>query len=554
MSRLRSKIAALCATSTVAFAGVTALGVPALAQETTSETSPAETTSETAPAESEAAGDGTMTVEKEDGDQVKVNPRLIDPNKQVDLHIRKIIGDPTGGDTPADDAKPGVGITFNVQRIKGIDLTTQAGWAKVSALAKATDDNRSLLSDWKAGKKLTDSAFADLELGEAKDVTTDSNGEATASFDGQGAFVVTEKQSNGYTVAQPFIVTLPYPADDGQWAYERTVYPKNQNVVPTKDVDANDKGLGQNLRYTINAPVPAGVIDRFNVVDPVDSEHLKLQNDNIEVTTTSEDVQLTRDTDYTVSTEDNTLRVNFTDAGRKKLQDARKDHPDFAVKVSFDAQVIKIPEADGKINNTGEIELPNGATVDTDTQDEDGKDQPTQATFGDLTVTKTSADAEDKPDALAGAEFEVYRCEQQGENKWETVGEAIEVSPDGTVNLENHLTTAVGKNDADEDAAMATAHGLPVTTHGGVNGTESIDYCVIETKAPEGFVRNPEVHHATVQGDNIRKLAVSVENQRSNFLNQLPATGAWGIVLVFLLGLGLLARGLYTSRRDRQTA
>ena len=66
-------------------------------------------------------------------------------------------------------------------------------------------------------------------------------------------------------------------------------------------------------------------------------------------------------------------------------------------------------------------------------------------------------------------------------------------------------------------------------------------------------MRNEVPQHVTVDVD-AKTLAVSVDNQRNSVLGQLPATGAWGIILVFLVGLALLARGIYTSYKDSRTA
>ncbi|MDU3176028.1 MAG: SpaA isopeptide-forming pilin-related protein, partial [Corynebacterium striatum] len=103
----------------------------------------------------------------------------------------------------------------------------------------------------------------------------------------------------------------------------------------------------------------------------------------------------------------------------------------------------------------------------------------------------------------------------------------------------------------DNRSSTAQGYGVPISSFAANTGTTNNDYCVLETKAPEGYVRNPEPQHVTIDV-NARTLAVSVENQKNNIINQLPATGAWGIVLVFLVGLLLLARGLYTSYKDNR--
>lgn len=52
-------------------------------------------------------------------------------------------------------------------------------------------------------------------------------------------------------------------------------------------------------------------------------------------------------------------------------------------------------------------------------------------------------------------------------------------------------------------------------------------------------------------------LKVTVTDAPNSILNQLPATGAWGLVLFFLAGIALVIRGVMVSRRrddDTQAA
>ena len=101
--------------------------------------------------------------------------------------------------------------------------------------------------------------------------------------------------------------------------------------------------------------------------------------------------------------------------------------------------------------------------------------------------------------------------------------------------------------------AKAAGYAIPIQSFAAETGVKSKDYCVLETKAPKNFVRNEVPQHVTVDPA-AKTLAVTVDNQRNSVLGQLPATGAWGIILVFLVGLALLARGIYTSYKDSRSA
>ena len=512
MLNFSKKVVAAVAASTISLTTV-ALGAPSvLAQE------PATTPS----------GVPATPSESQSVDSIK-------PDAPVTLNIQKYEGDPVGPDgntgAPSDTSKlkPLDGAQFKIERVDGVDLTTAEGWEKLSTMTAG---------DLK-GASTTD-------LG---NITTNGEGLATINTQSNsgfkvGVYRVTEQQKGGYTVAPPFLIALPYSGADGKWVYERTVYPKNQNATPNKQVDASQTTLGSNMNYTINAPVPAGALTRFEITDQL-VQNLQLQADGIKVT--ADGVELAAQTDYTLTTTDNTVKVVFTDEGRRKLQEARKNNPALQAHVAFAAKVVSLPD-NGKINNTAKVALPNGGEVTTDSKDSDNNNQPTSTTFGNLTITKTATTVSDGDINLQGAEFEVYRCTQK-DGKWSVLGDALKVA---TTDQGDQLNTKLTTGATSERKSTANAYGIPIsTTSGGAVGTVTFDYCAVETKAPGGFVRDPEPRHITVDTQT-RAMTVSVDNKKDSVLGQLPATGAWGIVLIFLLGAALLARGLYTSFRDNK--
>lgn len=439
----------------------------------------------------------------------------IDPNATGTLNIFKYEGDPGTEyvDAAPTGATPLPGVTFNVQHVDGVDLTTQDGWAELATM--------------------TPTDLQGNTLGATTAVTTGANGQAT--FTGPvGVYLVTETAFGSYTVAPPFLITLPYAGENGAWQYERNVYPKNQNIQPDKQVNDNDATLGGNLHYTVNAPVPAGALDTLTITDPL-VDNLALVDSSAVIT--AEGVNLVP-ADYTVTYTNNTLVVDFTEAGLAKLQAARVGAADLAVSVSFDAQVVSIP-ADGNIPNTATVTYPNGVELDTDV---DGT--ATSTTFGNLTITKTGTGLE-SGDTLDGAVFEVYHCTADDE----LVGEALSIATaNNASSVADELTTA----GFDGTQATVTGYGLPATSFSGAGtGATENTYCVLETQAPSGFVRNPEPQPVNYDAAS-NTFTVSVNNQKDSIFGQLPATGAWGIVIAFLIGLALLARGLYTSYRDNK--
>lgn len=441
---------------------------------------------------------------------------VINPDAPVTLTIQKYEGNTGDQSTPLDGAR------FDVQRISSVDLTTDDGWASLSAAAAELTDG--------------DTDYAGQTLDAPISVTTANGGIATLTNPTitVGAYLVTEKQFGAYSVAKPFIVTLPWSdPTSGTWNYAQTVYPKNQNIQPTKAVDATGATVGKPLTYTITAPVPATPLNQFEIVDALSSD-LALVNPITSLTAGA--LTLVAGTDYTVDYSNNTLHIVFTPAGLEALTTARTTDPGLAVVATFDATVTSIP-ATGTINNTATVTI-NGAPLTTDTPD---TNTPVSTTFATATITKTTSDGQ----PADGAVFEIYTCtKNDATDAWTLNGDALSLASTPTGTSATSFTTAGGVT------ATANAYGVPVTsTSTSTAGTVSTSYCALETKAPANYLRTAEIYPLSYDAA-AHTLTTSVVNQRNTILGQLPATGAWGLLLALVVGGGLVLRGVLTSRRD----
>ncbi len=534
MNKVSTRLAAVIAAGAISIAGA-GFAAPALAQsETPSPAAPASPSEEAAAPSSASAA---ATPGSESGVDVPPGPAtpkeasLIDPNHDVKLTITKYLGDPGDTSTPLADTE------FKVERVD-VDLTTQEGWKQLSAF---TAEDAPIDGNFTAVTKKTDASGV---------VTFDT---ATDNLK-VGAYKITEINRGGYTTAPPFLITLPHDVD-GKWSYEQTVQPKNQNLVPSKQVKDADATIGKQLTYTVNAPVPADTLTRFIIQDPLNAA-LSVKTEDVKVSlagATNGATLAAEDYTTTLDAASNTLQVEFTKAGLAKLQEARKGAPSLKVLVEFPATITKAPEG-GEITNTAKILLPNGAEVDTNGDDPatpEVEDNPTKTTFGTLTITKTSGNAKEG-DSLDGAEFELYQCKKEGDN-WQLLGSPLNMGTTAEGTPATTITTTGSAGTAPSLKSEAKGYAIPVQSFAAATGVTTKDYCVLETKAPKNFVRNEVPQHVTVDVA-AKTLAVEVDNQRNSVLGQLPATGAWGIVLVFLVGLALLARGIYTSYKDSRTA
>ena len=509
MKKVSTRLAAVIAVGTLSAFGA-GFAAPAFAQNTTAP----EAGVETAPAPVTPS-----------------NTSVIDDNADVKLTITKYLGEPGDTNTPLS------GTEFKVERVD-VDLTTQDGWKK---MAGYTAENAPIDGDFTAKTKKT---------GDDGVVTFDSEQDGLKV----GAYKVTEINRNGYTTAPPFLVTLPHD-ENGEWAYTQSVEPKNQKIVPSKQVKDAGATIGEQLTYTVNAPVPAETLSRFIIQDPLNSA-LSVKTEDVKVSlegATNGATLVSGDYNVTLDETTNTLQVEFTKEGLSKLQEARKSAPGLKVLVEFPAILTKAPEG-GEITNTAKILLPNGAEVDTNGDDpatSEEENNPTKTIFGNLTITKTSGNAKEG-DTLNDAEFELYQCQKDGDN-WQLLGSPLNMATTESGTKATKIVTSGSNGNAPSLQSEAKGYAIPIQSFAAETGVKSKDYCVLETKAPKNFVRNEVPQHVTVDPA-AKTLAVTVDNQRNSVLGQLPATGAWGIILVFLVGLALLARGIYTSYKDSRSA
>ena len=128
----------------------------------------------------------------------------IDASKPVSLTISK------QDNTPGQDQKAISGTEFKVERIKMTNgLNTAKGWEEANEIVEGG----------------ATAATVDETIG-----TKATGSDGTVKFDNLkvGLYRVTEMTNGDYTVAAPFLVTLPLTEEDGTINYNPTITPKNQ--------------------------------------------------------------------------------------------------------------------------------------------------------------------------------------------------------------------------------------------------------------------------------------------------------------------------------------
>ena len=466
----------------------------------------------------------------------------LDATRKGSITIHKLVKDDTNGTTAGnglEDATatgtPLDGATFTVEKLTNVDLTTQAGWEKLAGF------------NGNVGTAKADGVDAA--------VTKTTAGGGLATFDSLplGAYVVTETVTPaGYVGSKPFIITVPmtHPTDLNKWVYDVHAYPKNSKAGVEKTVnDADTPAIGSAISYTIKSDVPAAeALDYYDVVDQYD-KRVELPEANVAlklINGKTGEVALVKDTDYKLISANGAdgktkfWTAEFTAAGRQKLLDNRKDDTT-KVQMDLSGTVKDKVEADGLFKNKA-ILLPNAPSNgwkpnSGEVPPPDYPNSEVVSKFGKVKITKVSSvDATAK---LKGAQFEVYKCTPQSTPaaNFESVDATLDekLSPAGMTTFEtdtNGEVTIDGLRNNDwENNEAVTNPGY---------------YCLVETKAPEGFELQTrpiafQVLESNSKADNEYTLATTVKDVPKNGGFDLPLTGAAGIGV--LIGAGALLVG-----------
>lgn len=559
-----------------------------------------------------------------------VNTATIDTTKKstTSITIHKYENNPAGtiranGEEVKDlsNRKPVKGVKFTLWRLKKgadeIDLSTSEGWKKIKGLENlvaTAENNKKTAHDFIAGtnpefNKYTD-AGEGVDKASGKSCTTGEDGSCKFEQLPMGLYYVEETDVSGAQLkdgqtwkpvsitkgVDPFFVTTPLANETTKkWIYDVNVYPKNDtstdlpkktpaNAPSSLDIKSNNATtMSWDITIPLNLIAPATKFTTIKFTDPLmkdlvfdaasgisDVKISKFAKGSDTASTKTNDFNdLTKDTDYTVTTDTSKkyavgndqksftlVTVALNNTGLGKADSLYKNLGDGNVLKLTAKITAKVKQGATKVVNVINTEVNNTVTG----QKDDPKpcvpttskpcDNPGQSVtnFATLEVTKVNEQTGQDKKTLKGAEFEVYAMK---DNATSTTNADVTGNDKGNKKVEGVTLTTGDNGEASVELFI------------GNGDTTSKKYCIVETKAPAGYQPSdtPTCYDLTVEGqaDAATKNSKEVVNKLSTALDKivgaLPMTGARGLVLLTafgIVGLGGTLFYIITRRRKEQ--
>ena len=490
------------------------------------------------------------------------NGSTIDPDAATTLTIHKCeqtdangVKEGTGNPDPQVECKPVAGVEFTITKLN-VDLTTPEGW-----------------------KQLADAKGDVVKAGALKSNTTQTittGGDGLASFtDAQtevGAYLVSETKTPDKVIpAEDFVVTLPMtnPDNTTKWNYDVHVYPKNTiSGVDKKVTDKPAPGSGHDITYTITTSIPkvdypgGARIKRYEVVDQLDKRIKKDALTPVVKIVGQNETPLADTTDYTLITAEgadhNWATIQLTEEGRRKAAEARHNGTgETKVQVTLTAKFDATVNLEGDLSNTAGL-IPNDSPNFTWDPSNPGTKVPGIPTtpvlskYGKVVVTKTGTDELADKTKYNGAQFQVYECTK-------TAGGATLRDGDPSTQAVDPLTIGGEKTFTTAGQGMVEINYLRANDY--VDGvkkdtlTDEDHYCLVETKAPEGYTLQADPIPFRVLADNATAkapTAVTVTDVPKNAGFRLPLTGANGVIFLTVAGALLVAGGAVVAYANKR--
>lgn len=458
------------------------------------------------------------------------------------------------------------GVHFKLQKLRG-DIRQQN---QLTLLSEVADEFNRKMGSWRgADGALTPELDANFNGSGERTGITDNQGDLQFDNLEPGAYLVTETQvpiANGadvYVKTHPYIILVP-TAQKGGDAWEKAVhsYPKNSHLSVSAKVDDKNKHALNEFRdeadsaieYTLDAKIPypanGQYLKELVIQDSYNDQELGI-DDNVKpsvyrVPADGSDPVKIDEAKYSVITQQPlpTNRAGLPDDANTSFKVVINDFEAAgfengdSVQVKFNAVLLNAADQDivNAVNQSGIIAGPDAE------QRFETPSFTTTTYIGDIRVTKV--DAADKAQLLEGADFDLFRCED--DKTPENIIQSGTTGKDGQLLFEGiHVSDWVN----------------------GAAQNNPIQYCLEEVSAPSGYqktrdtpykvtlsVNSKEFLENTKNNKTIRRVSLEIDNISDSQRYTLPSTGGMGILLIALVGLGIIIGGVYAARRNSAKA
>lgn len=583
----------LCVAGAVTVAGVAWASKPGVPQ-------PSVKMDPKAPWESKAPQSGSLTIVKCKKKDVSTTTTTVASSSTANASASNETGKTQDTSCPA-GFEPLKDVSFTVTKVASIkegtndvtlNLAQYDSWQKIAGIVS------------KLNAHPEEAGVVTLGTDVHNMTATDKDGKSTLNNLAVGLYKIVEKVPDGYGAYDfsSFYMTLPLieqKTDNGKtttvYEYNPVVKPKNIDLSSAikKNVDKSHifAGVKDKIYYTITAKVNKTKIGKdlteknltdYAVFDDAptsaftepnnqgldaavqsvkfgtgsDSTFTKGENNDYTVTATanSDNAEITTAGDTKGLAAGHTrILVKFTEAGLKKIASklnnvaAGSEAPQVEVELAFDiSKAFKDSTTDKTITNKSGF-FPahdEGTTAPNPIIPNVDGSKPT-VKFGYLQVDKYNSEDESKK--LSGAEFKIFTDKKKADLCTKSLKE----------------NTAV---DAEDSPCKAASAFDETTVEGGkfsnpYKAEAGSTLYVVEVKAPEGFALSPVVKEITVKdtttNDNpdtlkFPNIPLHGEKGGNKFWFNLPATGAAGVILFALAGMGLIAASVFLYMRNRK--
>ncbi len=491
-----------------------------------------------------------------------------------------------------------------------LDLKSPESWQEIAKLATKLNNHTAKEDGTDAEVKFDATSIPDQTTGKDGKATFNNLGL------GLYKVIETEPPTGyGISDLQSFYMTLPLPeyTTTGQepnkttkvtYNYNPVVKPKNKDLSATIQKVYDKKsfaGVNDTLHYTITAGVnkakvgtkdlTADDLQGYMVFDdaPTDAlEAFKAKGESGDPTFADavKSVKIgetplvkgtaTNEEDYTVSVIESAseadpnsknltaghkrILVKFTDAGLGKIatalngvtegQEAPQVTVNLEFKVSTTYKAGKAPTGDASEQN-GKNEIVNASGFFPAHEKADAALPPiipntdkskSTLDFGYLQVHKYYMKDDAKTD-LSGAEFKIFADKDKAEGCYKALNENKDIAKDKNCKAASTFENATTNDNGNFTNAYKTRAGDPVY--------------LLEVKAPEGYARSTAVYEAKITKDKtstieIEDLPLKGGEDGKSFWFNLPATGAYGVLIFAVVGMVLIVASVILYVRNRK--